>query len=376
MLLVPCPTTEVAPDVPVTAFWERMHEIHLATHDEDHGHRDGARRTPAEYRQMITTPPSYSRIKTTYALVDDGVDACRVCDTDVDAVDPRHIIGRANTSYDTRTNLDTVMFDLYIDAPYRGRGFGTAVLDWLKAEAGRLGRGKMATWLTHRDLADRGDPPFVAPTGEVPGHDRNARFAARHGFTLEFVEKVSELNLNTTGLADKLHATVDELTALARDYRLETLAGYPDEAVTDEYVAAINAFNADMPSSDNYEPTVLTVDEVLKQSAHMRNLGMTGCEALLWHVPTSSIVGYTEISIANPDATRADQDATWVAANHRGKKLATLIKYANILNLMATFPSITHIRTENAEENAPMWAINKNLGFVPASRASQWWYKN
>jgi len=66
------------------------------------------------------------------------------------------------------------------------------------------------------------------------------------------------------------------------------------------------------------------------------------------------------------------QEDTLVLREHRGHRLGALVKAAVLRDLAAAFPEVERITTYNAEDNEPMVAVNRALGFEPAGRMSMW----
>jgi RimJ/RimL family protein N-acetyltransferase len=76
------------------------------------------------------------------------------------------------------------------------------------------------------------------------------------------------------------------------------------------------------------------------------------------------VVAQSDIVV--PPATRvAHQLGTFVHRAHRGHRLGTAVKVANLAALVQGHPEVTAVSTQNAETNRWMVAINERLGFVP-----------
>ena len=56
---------------------------------------------------------------------------------------------------------------------------------------------------------------------------------------------------------------------------------------------------------------------------------------------------------------------TLVRRDHRGHRLGTAVKIANLRALQQARPEATEVKTQNAETNAWMVGINVRLGFGP-----------
>jgi hypothetical protein len=62
---------------------------------------------------------------------------------------------------------------------------------------------------------------------------------------------------------------------------------------------------------------------------------------------------------------RAHQMGTLVRRDHRGHRLGTAVKVANLRALQRNRLDVTAVHTQNAESNPWMVAINQSLGFEP-----------
>ena len=77
------------------------------------------------------------------------------------------------------------------------------------------------------------------------------------------------------------------------------------------------------------------------------------------------LVAYTDIVVTVHESERAYQWGTLVRPDHRGHRLGLAVKVANLRLLQETQPQITTVVTFNADVNAPMVAVNEQLGFRP-----------
>ncbi len=85
-----------------------------------------------------------------------------------------------------------------------------------------------------------------------------------------------------------------------------------------------------------------------------------------------AMIGYTEVGISSGTPHLGYQGATLVLREARGRRIGLRLKAANALHLRRSLPEVTSVRTWNAEENAPMLAVNHALGYVTDAVQREW----
>jgi hypothetical protein len=63
---------------------------------------------------------------------------------------------------------------------------------------------------------------------------------------------------------------------------------------------------------------------------------------------------------------------TIVSREHRGHRLGLLVKLANLRLLREVSPKTRYLNTWNADDNAPMVAVNDALGYRPVEVTQEW----
>ncbi|CEA08907.1 hypothetical protein BN1051_02265 [Arthrobacter saudimassiliensis] len=90
------------------------------------------------------------------------------------------------------------------------------------------------------------------------------------------------------------------------------------------------------------------------------------------HLETGTLVGHTVLMVFDAVPAAAFQDDTLVLRRHRGHRLGTVLKAANLLRLYEQLPDVQRIWTWNAVENRHILDINEALGFRPVGVSGQW----
>jgi mycothiol synthase len=144
---------------------------------------------------------------------------------------------------------------------------------------------------------------------------------------------------------------------------LEIYDGPIPEAMWAEFAPQLAAMLKTIPMEN------LDIGQIIVTPDHMRDLNdrlETNGEqqhTLLVREPDGVILGVTEVTWAPYRAAIVQQQFTGVRVDARGRGLGKWIKAAMLLHLREVYPEVRWITTDNSGSNAPMLAINKQLGF-------------
>ncbi|MGQ0719850.1 MAG: GNAT family N-acetyltransferase [Pseudonocardiales bacterium] len=254
-------------------------------------------------------------------------------------------------------NLHNAACEILVAPEHRRQGIGRALLDHLRAGAIRQGRIRL--------VGSVGQP--LDPTVPDPG----GRFAAASGAVLALVETRRRLDV---GSVDS--AVLAELDAQARvrsqGYSLVQWVGGTPQQWLDDIAYLTGRMSIDAPMDD------LCWEAEVYDAARMRARDARGLACGLHMVTTAAtdstgqLVAFTQIVGDATSHWYGGQCDTIVAPEHRGHRLGTLIKVANLNYARAWRPELRVIDTCNADSNPYMVRINEAMGFRPYRRVSEW----
>ncbi|GAB3449902.1 GNAT family N-acetyltransferase [Phycicoccus ginsengisoli] len=320
----------IDPDGPEETFRAWCDVLHAsAVHELGELH---SARTPAERRVMLHDPA-----RRTVALA---------------SQDERgRVVAAASLALPLHDNLRLGVLVLAVHPEHRGHGHGKALLE--RAEGVQRDAG--------RDL-------LVAETQWAAGaEDVQGGFARRFGYAAAQTNLRSSLALPL----DRGHLT-DLLARHDGDgYVLRTaLGGIPDAWVAARALLG-RRMSTDVPLGDlQLEEEDWDEERVRQDYARIAAAGRTAVDTFAF-AADGSVAGYTQTTVTSDPSVVYQQD-TLVLREHRGHRLGLRLKAANTLALMEHLPGPASVRTWNAEENAPMLAVNRELGYAEDAVMREW----
>jgi GNAT superfamily N-acetyltransferase len=299
----------------------------------------------------------------------------------IDPHDPRRlflarvqgqIVGRGTYEYSPEPRDPVGWLTVEILPQFRRRGIGHAVFKAMEAVAQRDGRTTYQTGFISR--SDIPGKRIYSPTGfgSVPARDDGVRFALKHGFALEQIERLSSLALPVDPAALAAHRAEAEAAA-GRDYRVVRWEGRTPEDRRDDLATLRNRMATDAPygqleiREEKWTATrVSDQDDLEEQSPRIL------LTSAIEYLPTGRLVAFNELSVPPELARSVAQRDTLVLSEHRGNRLGMLLKIDNIEALTQSYPGHPAITTGNAEENRYMLSVNEAVGFVALAYESAW----
>ncbi|MGY1828476.1 MULTISPECIES: GNAT family N-acetyltransferase [unclassified Blastococcus] len=251
-----------------------------------------------------------------------------------------------------KDNPSLAMVDVAVHPASRRRGLGSALLAEARAVAAAHGRTLLVSEV---------DEPAPGAPGRA--------FAERHGWTCDLVETRRELALPVD--EDRLRALEAGAAGASAGYDVVTWRDRTPDALLADRALLERRMTTDAPHGE------LPVGEEEWDGDRIREYEQThvarGRTVLSAGAVTGGrLVGFTDLQIPLAQPVLAHQGGTLVLREHRGRRLGARMKAAVLRELAAGYPEVRRISTYNAESNAPMVAVNEQLGFRPAGGLSSW----
>ncbi|MET0724766.1 MAG: GNAT family N-acetyltransferase [Leifsonia sp.] len=297
-----------------------------------------------------------------------------------DAFDPKHgliarldgeVVGRAILETQADPDSRHAWLEVQVMPAARGRGVGSALSDAIEALAEADAR---STFIVYAVSPDAPGPRLDAPTGfgSVPRDNPEVRFLLRRGYRLEQVNRGSRLALPPSAEAvDRLER--DALAHAGDDYRTVTWTGRTPADRLADLAHLLTRMSTDAPTAGLEEPEdVWSVERVAAEDDSRASADLVPVTAAVEHVGSGRLVAFSTVFVPAEPTRAITQDDTLVLREHRGHRLGTLVKLANLRAVEEAFPGHPSIITFNAEENRPMLDVNEAMGFVPIGCEGAW----
>ncbi|MFC7404047.1 GNAT family N-acetyltransferase [Georgenia alba] len=360
ILEVPPPSSADAEPTPAIVGWS---EIDAEASREVFGHDDFTE-TPAQY--VARFADQRHSTKTLLVAVPEGVTG--------QPTEPGQVLGVAPFGLPTDDNLHLAQGGVSVRASARRQGIGTALWRAAEERIRAAGRTTVTEWTAHAAEVPDGVEVLEAKTGvgKIPATDAAARFALRHGFTLEQTERQSTLRLPVA--PETVAAWRAEAQGVAgADYRVVQWENRTPEQWLEPMAELNRRMSTDVPMGGlEFEEEAWDAQRVRDLDERAAARGYRYVLSAAEHVPSGTLVAYTQLDVSKHKPEVSYQETTIVHGEHRGKRLGLLVKSANIELLAATHPAVRRIHTWNAGENEHMLAINIRMGFELAAVEGAW----
>ena len=279
------------------------------------------------------------------------------------------VVGRIGVDIPLEGGSKALYWLIELQREVWGQGIGSAAYEFVEQVAREHDRTVLESWAKHPEAAGpRLDPP--TGFGSIP-LDHAARFYLSKGYTLEQVERFSELDLSTS--RDTVDRLLAEAAEVAQGYRVvEWFAPTPPDWA-DGYAQMKARMSTDAPSAGLEMPEetwdaarIAKHDE--QYTASQRVIHVTAAQ----HIESGQLCAFNELVIGRDRTGVTHQEDTLVLKEHRGHRLGMLVKCAGLVAWRDIAPDSPRVITYNAEENRPMLSINEAIGFTPVSYEGAW----
>ena len=266
------------------------------------------------------------------------------------------VVGAAGLVMPQHDNLAQAGVLVVVHPDHRRRGVGSLLLDYTEAVARHHGRTVL--------LAETQWP--------VAGRDESGEdFAAVHGYA--GAQTVLRSSLALPADPARLEAALTAAGDDADGYVMRTCwDGIPEEWLAGRAELS-RRMSTDIPLGDlRLEEESWDEQRVRAEYQRIAAMGRRVVDTFALHEPTGTLVGYTQVQVPRDRAAVAFQQDTLVMQEHRGHRLGLRLKVANTLALMQESPATAAVRTWNADDNAPMLAVNHAVGYVHDAMMREW----
>jgi GNAT superfamily N-acetyltransferase len=285
--------------------------------------------------------------------------------------------------YETEPGDDPQTAWLHVDVrpSHRHRGLGSAMVSWLHGVAATDGIRKAIVYAPSADAdaaasdaaasADSAGDRIPAPTGfgSLPADNTEVRLLLGNEYRLEQIVRGSRLELPV----DVGSQLAESVAATAPDYLLHYWIDRTPERWREDMAMLRQRMSTEEPSAGLEEPEdVWTVKRLIAEEERNESSPRTFLVAAIESVASGHLIGFTTVSTPAEIHRSVAQEDTLVLPEHRGHRLGTLLKLANLDHLQRERPGHPSVITFNAEENRHMLNVNEAVGFVPIGYEGAW----
>jgi len=266
-------------------------------------------------------------------------------------------VGSGGLECSLTDNRHLVQASVDVHPEHRRRGAGSALVKEIEHMAQAKGRGVVAVMQEDRLGADE--------------RSAGRLFAAHHGYevVLENIRRDLTVPVEETRLA----ALEAACWPHAAGYTVTTFRDRWHEEDLEDRALFGRRMSTDAPTGGmDYLEEEWDVARVRSTEALIHAMDRSFLVSVARHGSSSRLVAFTEITIPLGAPQKAYQWDTLVLAEHRGHRLGTLVKVANLGALAEASPGTSTVSTMNAKENKSMIAVNEALGCKVVSTARTW----
>lgn len=261
------------------------------------------------------------------------------------------LVGFAELTLPTLENLQNAHVEGFVHPSHRRQGIATALYAHCVAQATAQGRTRLSSFI---------DGP--APDGVEHADGAGLHFMASVGQrrVLDEVRRRLDLDRLDEAALKRLRAGAE---AAATGYRTVSWTGRAADELAEGLAYLEGRLTQDAPMGElDWEPEKYDVDR-WRATERMTLARLRTSHTTAAVTGDGEVVAWTGILVPRRPRTHAYQITTIVDPVHRGRRLGTLVKLANLDHARAAEPGLTRIYTYNAADNAHMIAVNEAMGF-------------
>ncbi|MBB5870668.1 GNAT superfamily N-acetyltransferase [Allocatelliglobosispora scoriae] len=258
-------------------------------------------------------------------------------------------------------NVTNFFSTVRTDPAMRGRGVGAAMVQFSIDRARELGRARVAL-----------NSAIPIPGSDGPEDPAVAALAARFGFKAVLPEVHRALDVATID-EEALDRMLADAWTKADGYELVQWSGDVPERFVEDVAYLDGRLIEDAPMGDLViEAMKIDAQRVRDTEAAIKARGRRPHDSGMVHTESGRLVCWTSIVAEEGLDWHAWQQITIVEPQHRGHRLGTIVKIANLRYFMKAEPKVTEIGTFNAAANSYMIAINEDMGFRARHAFENW----
>jgi GNAT superfamily N-acetyltransferase len=267
------------------------------------------------------------------------------------------VVGVANLKMFRRENHHLARLEVRVLRQHRRRGIGSALVEAaerIAAASGRSELGGMDETPVRDDYVDAAGP-----------------FARRLGFTV--AQRMVRRRIDLP-LADEHAAALRRNPkATPAGYTLVTFADrWPDEYLDDRCELGRRMSTGVPVGEQEVDEEVWDAERVRALEASLAAQNRAKVTTAARDDASGRLVAFTEVAVPLGAPESAWQHDTLVVREHRGRGLGFAMKVANLVAVQERHPAVGWINTWNAAENAPMIAVNDELGWRVEAHSAYW----
>jgi GNAT superfamily N-acetyltransferase len=271
--------------------------------------------------------------------------------------DSGNAVGSATVKLPYKENLQRAEVSIDVHPDHRRRGTGSELLAESERRVAAAGRNVIEVY--------QEEPGWrQADPGE-------SAFPLRRGYSCALVNDRRDLELPVD--ADRLASLETAVRPFAAGYELIHFNDRYPPPYRSQRAGLAQTMSTAMPLGDTERDEETWDDARLsrfEETVAAQNRTLLATCAI--DEATGVIVAFTEMAIPRAMPEVGQQFDTLVVAGHRGHRLGTLTKIANLRLLEKVSPATRRVTTWNARDNAPMVSINEALGYRLRGQVRVW----